>query len=69
MIGENNLSITFACFGPIDCKTKNSYSNIYTFQPPIVYDNSALQVEIIDNKGDLSVKNSNKFTLCSGLLF
>ena len=39
-------------------KTKSSV-NLFTFQTPIIYDNSAIQAELLIYKGDLSVKSNS----------
>jgi hypothetical protein len=36
-----------------------SFLHLFTFQPPIIYDNSALQAELLIYKGDLSVKSNS----------
>jgi len=33
--------------------------HLFTFQTPIIYDNSALQAELLIYKGDLSVKSNS----------
>jgi len=35
------------------------YLHLFTFQPPIIYDNSALQAELLIYKDDLSVKSNS----------
>jgi len=35
------------------------FLHLFTFQPPIIYDNSALQAELLIYKGDLSVKSNS----------
>ena len=35
------------------------FLHIFTFQTPIIYDNSALQAELLIYKGDLSVKSNS----------
>jgi hypothetical protein len=35
------------------------FIHLFTFQTPIIYDNSALQAELLIYKGDLSVKSNS----------